>query len=346
MSIIIAIIIFGLIIAIHEFGHFIVAKACNVKVNEFAIGMGPVILKKKKKETQYSLRLFPIGGFCAMEGEDESSDDSRALCKKPVHQRILICVAGAVMNIILGLLLVLIMVSTSENLLIPKISGFAKNSSSHETGLNVGDRIVKVNGMRILTVNDLSYCFTTDDDGVFDMVVVRNGKKVNLSGVTLVKDKGENGKGKIHIDFAVTRDNKNVGTVLSHTFKDTVSTAKTIWISLGDLIKGKYGLNDMSGPVGIVSVIGESMKPSNSANIAEMLQNLLYLASFITINVGIFNLLPLPALDGGRIMFLIIEGVRGKPVKPEHEGMVHFIGLALLMVLMVVVTFNDIVKLI
>ncbi len=346
MSIIIAILIFGLIIAIHELGHFLVAKACNVKVNEFSIGMGPVILKKKKKETQYSWRLFPIGGFCSMEGEDESSDDSRALCKKPVYQRILICVAGAVMNIILGLVIVLIMVSTSENLLIPKISGFAKNASSHETGLNVGDKIVKVNGMRILTINDLSYCFTTDKDGIFDMVVVRDGKKINLSGVTLLKDKGQNGKGKIHIDFAVTKDKKNVGAVLSHTFKDTISTAKTIWISLGDLIKGKYGLNDMSGPVGIVSVIGDSMKPPNSANFAEMMQNLLYLASFITINVGIFNLLPLPALDGGRIMFLIIEGVRGKPVKPEHEGMVHFIGLALLMVLMVIVTFNDIIKLI
>ena len=345
MSIIIAILIFGLIIAIHELGHFFVAKACNVKVNEFSIGMGPAILKSKKSETQYSWRLFPIGGFCAMEGEDESSDDSRALNKKPVWQRILICVAGAVMNIILGFILVLIMVSTSNNLVTTTVRGFAQNASSQETGLKVNDKIVKVNGLSILTVNDLSYSFMTDKDGIFDMVVIRDGKKVKLSGVALSKEKIENGKDKILLDFALYRDNKNVGTVLTHSFKTTVSTAKTIWISLGDLIKGKYSLNDMSGPVGIVSVIGDSMKPSNSSNFAEMMQNILYLAAFITINVGIFNLLPLPALDGGRIVFLIIEAIRGKPVKPEHEGIVHFIGIALLMILMVIVTFNDIIKL-
>ena len=146
--------------------------------------------------------------------------------------------------------------------------------------------------------------------------------------------------------FSVYReDNKNIGTVISHTFKTTVSTARMIWISLGDLITGKYGLNEMSGPVGIVSVIGDAMDPSVSENIAEMIQNLLYLVALITINVGIFNLLPLPALDGGRIVFLIIEAIRGKPIKPEHEGIVHFVGLALLMVLMVVVTFSDITKL-
>ena len=345
MSIIIAILIFGLIIAIHELGHFFVAKACNVKVNEFSIGMGPAILKSKKSETQYSWRLFPIGGFCAMEGEDESSDDSRALNKKPVWQRILICVAGAVMNIILGFILVLIMVSTSNNLVTTTVRGFTQNASSQETGLKVNDKIVKVNGLSILTVNDLSYSFMTDKDGIFDMVVIRDGKKVKLSGVALSKEKIENGKDKILLDFTLYRDNKNVGTVLTHSFKTTVSTAKTIWISLGDLVKGKYSLNDMSGPVGIVSVIGDSMKPSNSSNFAEMMQNILYLAAFITINVGIFNLLPLPALDGGRIVFLIIEAIRGKPVKPEHEGIVHFIGIALLMILMVIVTFNDIIKL-
>jgi regulator of sigma E protease len=345
MSIIIAILIFGLIIAIHELGHFLVAKACNVKVNEFAIGMGPAIWKKTKGETKYALRLFPIGGFCAMEGEDESSDDERALNKKPVWQRILICVAGAVMNLILGLVVVLIMVSMSRDLLSTRVGGFHDNATSSETGLQIGDKIVKVNGMRIFTTTDLSYKLMTDDDGIYEMQVIRDGKKVNLSGVKLVRDNVADGKGTIHVDFLVQTDNKNFFTVISHTFKNSYSTARMIWISLGDLIKGKYGINDMSGPVGIVTVIGDAMDSSVSKTFYDMMQNLLYLVALITINVGLFNLLPLPALDGGRIVFLIIEAIRGKPIKPEHEGIVHFVGLALLMVLMVIVTFNDIVKL-
>lgn len=345
MSIVIGILVFGLIIAIHELGHFLVAKSCDVKINGFSIGMGPAILKKQKGETLYALRLFPIGGFVAMEGEDESSDDSRALNKKRVSQRIAITVAGAVMNLILGLVIIVIMVVSSSDILSTQVGGFYDNSKSSQTGLQVNDKIVKVNGMSIYTVNDLSYKLQTDEDGIYNMQVIRDGKKVDLENVQLAMDKKQDGKSSIHLDFMVTRVDKNFGNVVSQSFKTFASTSRLIWISVGDLIKGKYKLNDLSGPVGIVNVIGEVITPTQKVDFAEKMQDLLYLIAFITINVGLFNLLPLPALDGGRIVFLVIEAIRGKPVKPEHEGIVHFVGLALLMVLMVVVTFNDIIKL-
>lgn len=346
MNILIAIIVFGLIIAIHELGHFLAAKKFDVRINEFSIGMGPAIYKKKKGETQYSVRLFPIGGFVSMEGEDEASNDERALSKKPVWQRIIITVAGAVMNLILGLIVVLIMTSIGKDYVSTRIDGFHENSVSSKTGLMKDDKIVKVNGMSILTVEDLSYKLLADEDGYYDMTVVRDGEKIKLNNVQLLKDEGKDGKGTIHVDFYLQRDAKSIGTVLSYTGKSFVSTARLIWVTLIDLISGKYGLNDLSGPVGIVNVIGDVMKPDVSVDISAMMNNLLYLVSFITINVGIFNLLPLPALDGGRIFFLIIEGIRKKPIKPEIEGAIHFVGLALLMVLMVVVTFNDIIKII
>lgn len=345
MSILIAILVFGLIIAIHELGHFLVAKACDVKINQFAIGMGPAILKKQKGETLYALRLFPIGGYVAMEGEDESSDDGRALNKKKVSQRIAITVAGAVMNILLGLIVVLIITIMSSDIVSTEIDRFEANSISSQTGLQVNDKIVKVNGMSIFTDMDLSYKLQSDKDGIYDMQVIRDGKKVNLDNVKFNQEVGENGKTNISIDFYVKATDKNIGSVVTYSFKKTASIGRLIWITLGDLVTGKYKLNDLSGPVGIVDAIGKTMEPSVSVDFSAMVQNLLMLVAFITINVGIFNLLPLPALDGGRIIFLIIEAIRGKPVKPEHEGVVHFIGLALLLSLMVVVSFNDIIKL-
>lgn len=346
MSILIAILVFGIIIAIHELGHFLVAKACDVKVNEFAIGMGPTLLKKKKGETTYALRLFPIGGFVAMEGEDESSEDARALNRKPVIKRIAIVVAGAIMNLILGLIVVLIITCMSSQILTTQVTKFTENSVSEKSGLQVGDKIVEVNGMGIFTDMDLSYKLQNDEDGIYQMKVMRNGQKVNLENVELQRTTGENGKSNIAIDFYVKGDQKNIGNVISYSFRKTASIGRLVWITLIDLVSGKYNLNDLSGPVGIVDTIGTVINTNNNVNFNEMMQNLLMLVAFISVNVGIFNLLPLPALDGGRLIFLIIEGIRKKPIKPEYEGIVHFIGLAALMLLMVVVSFNDIVKIV
>lgn len=279
-----------------------------------------------------------------MEGEDAQSSHERAFGNKKVWQRILIVVAGAVMNIILGFVLIVVMLINEERLTSTTVSWFADTQTSHSTGLEIGDKIVKINGMKIFTDMDISYQLQNDEDGIFDMVVLRDGRKVSLSGVKFAKDDAG-----LHIDFKVKPDEVNFKNVAKYSVNTTVTYARLVWISLGDLITGTYKLNDLSGPVGIVDSIGqvvEGEKTDTGIDWSALFDKLLFLSAFMTINVGIFNLLPLPALDGGRLVFLIIEGIRRKPIKPEHEGMVHFIGLALLMLLMVVVTFNDILKII
>jgi regulator of sigma E protease len=343
LSIVFAIVIFELIIVIHEFGHFIMAKKNGVKVNEFAIGMGPAIFKRQKGETLYALRIFPIGGYCAMEGEDSESTDGRAFCNKSPLRKISIVVAGIVMNILLGFILTVINTSISGPITSTTVSSFYDNALSHQTGLEQGDKIVSVNGMRIFTATDISYQFQNDEDGVFDMVVKRDGKKVELENVKFVTESGS-----LHIDFTVKPIALNPLTVISESAKSTVTYSRLIYISLFDMIRGKYSLNDLSGPVGIVEQIDDVIDSQTSAETGidwySLAQNMLMMGGFISINIGLFNLLPLPALDGGRLIFLIVELIRRKPVNPEHEGMVHFVGLALLMLLMIVVTVSDITK--
>lgn len=337
MQVIIAIIVFGVIIAIHEFGHFAVAKLCNIRVNEFAIGMGPALIKRRKGETLYAVRAIPIGGYVKMEGEDESSDDDRAFNNKPVYQRILVVVAGAVMNLLLGFIIILIATLMSKGISTTVIANFNENATSQESGLQVDDKILKINGRRVFVDADIVFELLNDEDGITQMVVERSGEKIQLNDVKFDIEKNEDGTQSINFDFMVYGQEKTFTNVMKFTANKTVSTARIIWITLTDLIKGKYGINDLSGPIGVVDAIGQA----SSMGLVELLA----LASFITINVGIFNLLPIPALDGGRIVFLIIEGIRRKPIKPEYEGYVHFIGLALLLILMLVVSVSDIVKL-
>lgn len=352
MSIIIAILVFGIIIAVHELGHFVVAKLCGVKVNEFALGMGPTIFKFNKGETKYALRLLPIGGFCSMEGEDEDSSDNRAFVNKSVFKRILIVVAGAVMNLVLGFILIVVMISTDDAITSTTIHSFYEkqtsegstvDATSKQTGLLEGDKIIEINGMSIFTVTDMSYQFQNDSDAVFDIVVKRDGKKVELSDVTFDKTDST-----MHIDFIVVAEKLTPISVLKESCRQMVTFSRLIWISFADLITGQYKLNDLSGPVGIVNVIGdvvESQKDeNNNIDWSALWANVLNIAAFITINVGIFNLIPFPALDGGRLLFLIIEAIRRKKIPPEKEGMVHLVGLALLMLLMIVITVNDIAK--
>ncbi len=350
VTIIISLLVFGVIIAIHEFGHFIVAKACGIKVNKFAIGMGPVILKKQGKETEYSLRLFPVGGFCAMEGEDEESHDPRAFNNHKVWKRMLVVVAGAVMNIVLGFVIILITTCLYGDIVTTRIAKFPTKadeqtgteisvSTSETCGLQIGDTIIRIDGMHIFTDMDLSYKLQNTESEQMTVVVLRDGERVTLENVTFYNTATEG-----RLDFYVEAEKLNVLNTIEYSALSTVSTGRLIWISLKDLVTGKYGFHDLSGPVGIIGTIGEAASQGNS--FLEQLISVLSLASFITINVGIFNLLPLPALDGGRLVFLIVEAIRHKPIKPEHEGFVHFIGFALLILLMVAVTFQDILRLI
>ncbi len=348
----IAIVLFGIIIFIHEFGHFIFAKLFKVKVNEFALGFGPTILKFQKGETKYALRIFPIGGFCAMEGEDSGSDDERSINKKPVWQRFIIIAAGAVFNLILGLILIISMVTMQPAIASTQVSKFHENANSSKTGLQIGDKIVKINGRTVLCNDDLGYMFLLASDkknnDKVDMTVIRDKKKVTIDNVQLaLSDQVVNGRRYIVNDFYVSPVKKTIPSVIHQGFLKTCSMARLVWMTLGDLITGKFGLNDMSGPVGITGAVSDAVKDV-AAPAAEQkggLWGLLFIMSMITVNLGVFNLLPIPALDGGRLFFLLIEGIRRKPIDPKKEGIIHAAGFAILIVFIIIVSGNDIWKL-
>lgn len=337
-TILIALFAFGVIVAVHEFGHFIVAKACKIRVNEFSIGMGPLLLKWGKGETQYSLRLLPIGGYCAMEGEEEASDNERAFNKKPVWQRFLVVAAGATMNILLAFVIIFVSACFDKSVDSTVVAKFDDNATSAQSGLMVDDKIVEVNGRHIFVSSDISYEMLNDEDGFLEMKVVRNGEKITLNSVKFEITTDEDGNNSIKRDFFVYGYKKTIPRLLSYSVKQTISTGRLIYLSLYDIIRGKYGLNDMSGPIGVVSVISQATSYGIST--------LLYLIALICINIGIFNLLPLPALDGGTLVLLIVEAIRRKPIPQKYETAVKFVGFALLILLMVVVSANDILRLI
>lgn len=339
----VAILFFGVLIAIHELGHFTMAKLFKVKVNEFALGMGPAIFKRKKGDTQYALRLLPIGGFVSMEGEDTESEDENAFNRKKVWQRFIVVAAGAIMNLILGIILVAIVLSMEDIVGTNTILRFSENAVSQQSGLAVGDEILEIDGHRVFSDMDISFLMSRSDDGVFDMTVRRNGEKTELKDVTFQTEK----EGKytfITYDFVILGEETGPLNIITDSFKRSVSIVRLVWLSFFDLITGRYGLTDLSGPVGTVNIIADAASEAVASK--EGLMNTLTMMAFISINIGVFNLFPVPALDGGRLFFLAIEGIRRKPIIPKYEGYVHAAGLALLLLLMLVVTFNDIVMII
>lgn len=339
----VAILFFGLLISIHELGHFSFAKLFKVKVNEFALGMGPALFKKKKGDTTYALRLLPIGGYVSMEGEDEESTDENAFNRKKVWQKFIIVAAGAIMNLLLGVMIIATCLSMEDLIGTTQIARFYDNAVSQETGLAVGDEILEIDGHRVFSDMDISFLMTRSGDGVFDMTVRRDGEKLELSGVTFETEKQDKYT-IIKYDFIILGEEPGFFNVLTNSVKQSVSVARLVWLSLFDLVTGQYGLTDLSGPVGTVNIIADMA--SDATESREGLISALNIMSFISINIGIFNLLPLPALDGGRLFFLVIEGIRRKPINPKYEGYIHGAGLVMLLLLMVVVTFNDIVMLI
>ncbi len=336
-----AIFLFGILIAIHEFGHFSFAKLFKVKVNEFALGMGPKILSKKKGDTAYSLRLFPIGGFVSMEGEDEDSADDAAFNKKPAWQRFIIIAAGAILNLFLGILVVGICLSCSELVGTRVVHSFDTDATSQASGLQVGDEIIEINNTPIYSFKGISFNLIRDNDSKVDMVVRRNGEKVELNGVEFSQFEFE-GRSYVKQDFIIVGEEPTVKNVVKNAFLDSASIVQMVRLSLFDLVTGKYGVKDVSGPVGTISAIAESTAEPEA--LADKLLTALNFLSMITINVGVFNLLPLPALDGGRLFFLFIEMIRRKPIPAEKEGKVHTVGLILLLALMAVITISDIIK--
>ncbi len=333
----VAILLFLVLIIIHEFGHFIAAKLLGVRVNEFAVGFGPRLFSKQWGETKYAFNLVPLGGYCAMEGEDEDSTDDKAFCNKPAWRRFLIVVMGAVFNLLLGVIIVSIILAPTERFTTTTIAEFNENAVSQQSGLMVNDKILKVDGRKIFTTYDLSYAFTNIKDGKVDILVERGGEKTELKDVAFATETYEN-IDYLTVDFKVYGQEKTFGTYIENTAKTSVSYCVVIWRSFIDLLSGKYGLSAVSGPVGVTVVIADAAKQS--------LQNLLPLMAFISINLGIFNLLPIPALDGGRLVFILYEMIFRKPVPQKYESIVHTIGFVVLIGFMILIVAKDVLSLI
>ena len=333
--ILIAILFFELIIIVHEGGHFIAARLMKIRVNEFSIGMGPKVFQFKKGETTYSLRWVLFGGYCAMEGENEDSDDERAFSNKKVIQRIFVVVAGALMNLVLGFIIVGIIVGSQNLVGTTTIAKFDENAKSAQV-LMAGDTIKSIDGMRVYTSTDVTTGLTRSADNTLDMVIIRNGKEKK---VTAEFDMEEyEGKQYIQMDFWILGVKKTFSSVIKETAMQFMSYARMVFLSLHDLITGRYGVSDLSGPVGAVSVVSTAVKTSGLS--------MLRIMALLTINVGLFNLFPIPALDGWRLFLLIFEGIFRKKLPSKWEWAINAVGLALLLLLMAVITFSDISKLI
>ena len=375
ITILAALLVFSAVIAIHEFGHFTVAKLCGIQVNEFSIGMGPVLWKKNHKGTQYSLRALPVGGFVALEGEEspesqqaEAARDAREdnfssskhdlnilstesdgevqekptgipLNEAPVWQRVLVMVAGAVMNFVLGFVVLVILIAAQNEPITSKtIYAIQDGALCGQTGLQTGDKVLAVNGRRCFVANDILYELVRTQSYSADFTVLRDGKKVQLSGVQFDTWQDEKGETHMSIGFSVYGLEKTPGNVLREAGNSVLYYGRIVFTSLVDLVRGRESINNLSGPVGIVSAIGQAASYG--------WQDLLELLALITVNLGILNLLPFPALDGGKVVFLVIEGITGHAVPEKLQSVLTLATFGLLFGLMLFATYNDILRLI
>ena len=346
-----AILVFGVLIAVHELGHFMAAKACGVRVNEFSIGMGPALWKKQKGETQYSLRLFPVGGFCAMEGEEEDSDDPTALNNQGFWAKLLIFAAGAAMNFIAGLLIILVLYADAQAFYVPVVAGFADGCPLESAdGLQEGDRLLRIDGEKVYVYSDISLLMGLNKTGAFDLQIERNGEVITLRDFTMERREYTDQNGKAYTGYGLYfgAEEATLGRKLSYSWNNAMDFARLVRLSLQMLVTGQAGVKDPSGPVGIVSTmtqVGEQAATTRAA-----VENIAYLAALIAVNLAVMNLLPLPALDGGKIFFLVINAVSmqlfKKQIPAKYENYIHFAGLILLLALMAVITFSDVWKLI
>ena len=343
LLILIGVLLFALIIFSHELGHFLTAKWSGVRVNEFALGMGPRLLHFRRGETEYSLRLLPIGGYCAMEGEDEESSDPRAFNNGSVWKRILIVAAGAIMNVLLGIFLMGCLLATQDRFATTTVSKFDEAGSMLEqAGAQVGDVIVNINGYEVYTDKDLSFALAMADPTQTVVTVQRGEERITLPVIDYTEGTGE---GRVRLDFYVQPQEKNAGTLIAKSFSDTTSVVRMVWKSLYGLVTGQFSMNDVAGPVGAAQAITQSAAAGLESSFGDAVCNIVYMLMVISVNLGVVNLLPLPALDGGRLLFLLIELIRRKPVPPKYEGWVHAAGFVLLMGLIVLITFNDLWRL-
>lgn len=346
---IVALLIFGILIMIHELGHFTVARLCGVHIEEFSIGMGPKLFQRKTKKhgTLISLRALPIGGYVSMKGENDDAEGDDSFSRKKVWQRMAIVVAGAAMNLLLGFIIVFITVCLSSNRLAStQIHSFAENATSNtEHGLQVNDTVIKVNNVKVFTGEELSYEIMNQGHEPLTLTVIRDGEKVVLENVVFPQIE-EQGAVLGQMDFGIWAFYKpSVGKLIRITWHRSVSLVKMVWDSVINLATGRFSITALSSPIGVTATVKDTIDNSGWTGM-QIFQYVLNITSLITMNLGVFNLIPFPALDGGRFLFLAIEGIRRKPISPDIEGKIHFVGIVLLMILMVFVLGKDIISLI
>ncbi|SFP54158.1 regulator of sigma E protease [Oscillibacter sp. PC13] len=347
-----AVLIFGVLVAVHELGHFITAKLCGVRVNEFSIGMGPAIWSRQRGETLYALRALPVGGYCAMEGEDEDSGDDRALVRQSFWKQLLIFAAGSFMNLLAGFLIILVLYSSASGFYTAEIVNFAPELQQRGTdGLQAGDELWSIDGERVYLYSDISLLLGLNRTGVFDLVVLRDGEKMSLENVSLPRQEytSTDGVSKytgVGLYFGNVEP-ATLGGRLKNTWLNTVDFIRVVRLSLQMLLSGEAGMKDLSGPVGIVSTITEVGTASESVGAA--VENIAYFAAMLAVNLAVMNMLPIPALDGGKILFLTLDTVSmklfRKRIPERYEAVVNTAGFVILMGFMLIVTFHDVFKL-
>lgn len=376
----VTIIMFLVMISLHEFGHFITAKLMGFKILEYAIGFGPAIWKSKKSDIQYSLRIIPFGGYCKFEGEDEDSKDERAFSNQPVWKRIIVVAAGGLCNVVLGFLLFLVIIPFTSPISTNYVKDVVPNSFVQEAGLMPNDKIIEINGKKVSFYNDITlYTREFNANTECSIIVKRDGEKYELNfkptqsevtfdygedGITVSEsingepadesfykygdgaERNEELIGKsetverLIIGFVPVQEEVNALNIWKEAWNETKFVVKLVYNSLWQMVTGRVGVEQMSGPVGVVSEINTAVNSGRGSWLY-----ILNLTALLTINLGIFNLLPIPALDGGRLFFMLIELVTRKRIPPEKEGMVHTIGFMLLIGLIIFISYNDILKL-
>jgi regulator of sigma E protease len=322
--------VFFLVVVFHEFGHFIVAKLSGITVHEFAIGMGPKLYQFKKGDTDYSLRLLPIGGYVKMEGEDEISNDAGSFSKKPIGSRMAVLAAGAIMNFVLAII-VFTIYAYSVGVPTTIIDDATEGMPAYNAGLRSGDRIVKINDTEVNEWNEIKKEISQSKGEKINITVLRNNKEISYE-LQPILDETQN---RLIVGIVPTIK-KSFFMAVKNGVENVVLILGMMFDFISKAFQGKVNSADISGPVGIVYIVGEAAKSG--------FLYVLYIAGFISINLGFFNLLPIPALDGSRLLFLFIELLRGKPINPEKEGFIHFVGFVFLILLMIVVAYKDIVK--
>ena len=347
MSVLFAILLFSFLIFIHELGHFAAAKMSGVQVNEFSLFMGPALWKKQMGETLYAIRLIPIGGYCAMEGEDGGSDNPRSFDKAAWWKRLIILVAGAAMNFVVGVVLMIAIYLPVQQVVVPVIDSFESFATvDTDQGLQVGDTILEVDGEKIYVYSDFSMILGLNPGDVHDLVVERNGQKVTLDDFYMEKHEviQEDGSSRMLYGMNFSYQSLTLGQKIRYGWNQCLDTVRLVRLSLQMLLSGQAGIADMSGPVGIVQQMSDVAEASPTA--LDALLNMLYFGAFIAINLAVMNLLPVPALDGGRVVGLLlttaVEAVTKKKIDPKYEGWLHGAGMILLLALMAVIMFKDI----